>query len=157
MPSYESSMRNLARARAMGRPPRPWRSSQEARMIRRFVFQWFTARGSKPSGRAYARALRISHAWLQKLVREFTADPNKMWRLQATNGDPRYTDLSRAQEYSRQMRERGELRGDLHLSRRAKLAKLFSFICFARQFPAHSPLASGAPRNSPGSRPVPVV
>jgi hypothetical protein len=94
-------------------------------MIRRFVFQWFTCRGSKPSGRAWARALGISHTWLQKLEREFTADPNAMWRLQVAKGDPRFTELSRAQEYSRHMRERGELRGELRLSRRAKLAKLF--------------------------------
>jgi hypothetical protein len=70
---------------------------------------------SKPSGRAWARALGVSH---QKLVRKFTADPNAMWRLQVAKGDPRFTELSRAQEYSRQMRERGELRGELHLSRR---------------------------------------
>jgi hypothetical protein len=124
MPSYESSMRNLAKARARWHAPRPWRSSHESRMIRRFAFQWFTA-GHKPSGRAWARALGISHTWLQKLVREFTADPNKMWRLQAANGDPAYAELLRARECSRQMRERGELRGGLRLSRREKLAKLF--------------------------------
>jgi hypothetical protein len=33
MPSHESSMRNLAKARAKWRPPRPWRSSDESRMI----------------------------------------------------------------------------------------------------------------------------
>ncbi len=124
MPSYESSIRNLAKARAKWRPPRPWRSSQESRMIRRFAFQWFTG-GNKPSGRAWARELGISHTWLQKLVREFTADPSKMWRLQATRGDPQFSDLTRAREYSRQMGDRGELRGGLHLSRRARFAKLF--------------------------------
>jgi hypothetical protein len=95
-------------------------------MIRRFVFQWFTCRDrNRPSGRSWARKLGISHTWLQKLVREFTADPNKMWRLQRLEGDPRFSDFTRAQEYSRQMGERGELRGGLHLSRRAKLAKYF--------------------------------
>ena len=39
--------------------------------------------------------------------------------------DLRYAELTRAREYSRQMREHGELRGELHLSRRAKLARLF--------------------------------
>jgi hypothetical protein len=124
MPSYESSMRNLEKARTVGRPPRPWRSNQESRMIRRFAFQWFTG-SNKPSGRAWARALGISHTWLQKLVREFTADPRKMWRLQAANGDPQFKDLIRAREYSRQMRERGELRSGLYLSRREKFVKLF--------------------------------
>lgn len=118
MPSYESSIRNLEKARTRWRPPRPLRGSQEARMVRRFAFQWFTCRGSKPSGREWARALGISHTWLQKLVRQFTADPKEMWRVQAANGDPRFEELSRAREYSRQRRERGELRGDLHLSSR---------------------------------------
>jgi hypothetical protein len=45
MPSYESSMRNLAKARAKMRPPRPWCSIDESRMIRRFAFQWCTACG----------------------------------------------------------------------------------------------------------------
>jgi hypothetical protein len=124
MPSYESSMRNLEKARAVGRPPRPWRSNQESRMIRRFAFQWFTG-GGKPSGRDWARQLGISHTWLQKLVREFQADSSEMWRLQAAKGDPRFSDLTRARQYSRQMRERGELRSGLYLSRREKFAKLF--------------------------------
>ena len=90
-------------------------------MIRRFVFQWSTCRGTKPSGRAWARALGVSHTWLQKLVREFKADANKMLRLQRTNGDPRFTELSRARECSRQMKERGELRS----SRLARIARFF--------------------------------
>jgi hypothetical protein len=124
MPSYESSMRNLAKARAKWRPPRPWRSSQESQMIRRIAFQWFTG-GRKPSGREWARQLGISHTWLQKLVRKFMADPNEMWRLQRANGDPKFTELSRARDYSRQMKERGELREGLHLSRRARAAMFF--------------------------------
>ena len=103
------------------RPPRPWRSGDEARLIRRYVFQWLTARGKKPSGRDWARQLGISHTWLQKLVRKFQAVPNGMWRLQATKGDPQFSDLTRAGEYSRQMRERRELR----LSPSAKRAKFF--------------------------------
>jgi hypothetical protein len=116
MPSYEASMRNLRRARARWRPPRPWRSTEEAQMVRRFVCYWFTCRDrSKPSARAWARQLGISHTWIQKLIRKFEADPNEMRRLQAY-GDPKSAELNWAQERSRQMRERGELR----LSRRAK-------------------------------------
>jgi len=86
-------------------------------MIRRFVCYWFTCRdGSKPSARAWARQLGISHTWIQKLVRRFEADPNEMRRLQAF-GEPKGANLNWAQERSRQMRERGELR----FSRRAKL------------------------------------
>lgn len=47
MPSYESSMRNLARARAVWRPPRPWRSSDEARMIRDMC-----SSGSQPAAKS---------------------------------------------------------------------------------------------------------
>ncbi len=120
---YDASIRNLQKARASKkwRPPRPWRSEEEGHMIRRFVLQWLTCRNrSKPSGRAWARQLGISHTWLQKLVREFTADPNEMRRLQA-EGDPTVAQLSLAREYTQQMREGGELR----LSRRAKWAKFF--------------------------------
>jgi hypothetical protein len=89
-------------------------------MIRRFVFLWLTCRDrGRPSGRAWARELGISHAWLQKLVRQFVADPREMWRLQATRGDPQLADLSRARDYTNEMRERGEWR----LSREARLAK----------------------------------
>jgi hypothetical protein len=124
MPSRESSLLNLQKAREKWRPPRPWRSSQESLMVRRCVFQWFTCRDrSRPSGRAWARRLGISHTWLQKIVREFKADPTKMLRLQRTKGDPKFAEFSRGQEYSRQMRERGELRGGC-LSRRAGLARL---------------------------------
>lgn len=121
MPSYESSMRNLAKARAKWRPPRPWRSQHEARMIRRFAFQWLTCRGTKPSGRAWARGLGVSHTWIQKLVKEFAANPSELQKLQASEGDPKYPEFIRAQARSQQMRARGELR----LSRRARMAKVF--------------------------------
>jgi hypothetical protein len=110
MPSYESSMRNLAKAKARWCPPRPWRSTDESHLIRRYVFMWYTGRGSKPSGRAWAKQLGISHTWLQQLVRQFQADPNEMRRLQLTKGDPQFADLARASEYTEQMRERSELR-----------------------------------------------
>jgi hypothetical protein len=108
---YDASMRNFAKARAKWRPPRPWRSDEEAQLIKRFVFQWLTCRDrSRPSGRAWARDLRISHTWLQKLAREFSSDPSEMWKLQATYGDPTFAQLKVAKEYSQEMRERGELR-----------------------------------------------
>jgi hypothetical protein len=110
MPSYESSMRNLAQARAKMRKPRPWRSSEESRMIRRYVFLWFTSRGQKPSARAWAKQLGISHTWLQKLVRQFQTDPSEMYREQRRCGDPRYEQLIPARNQTQQMREPGELR-----------------------------------------------
>jgi hypothetical protein len=110
MPSYESSLRNLAKAKAKWCPPRPWRSIDESQMIRRYVFVWHTSRGSKPSGRSWAKQLGISHTWLQKLVRQFQADPSEMQRLQLTKGDAKFDELARAREYTEQMRERSELR-----------------------------------------------
>lgn len=110
MPSYESSMRNLEKARAKMRPPRPWRSRDESRMIRRYVFLWCTGRGQKPSGRAWARKLGISHTWLQKLVRQFQADPSEMYRELRRSGDPSFAQLLRAREYTQVLRDRGEVR-----------------------------------------------
>jgi hypothetical protein len=111
--AIEASFRNLAKARSSPRyhPPRRWRSAEESLAIKRRVFQLVTSRDrNKPSGRAWARELGISHTWLQKLIREFQADPSEMWRLQARYGDPTLAQLDRAREYTRRMRERGELR-----------------------------------------------
>ena len=121
MPSHESSMRNLAKARAKMRQPRPWRCSDESRMIRRYVFQWLTCRGTRPSGRAWARLLGISHTWLQKLVRRFQTDPSEVLREARRCGDPTFAQLSRARENTRQLRERGELRS-------SRLARLANFL-----------------------------
>lgn len=110
MPTYESSMRNLAKARERWRPPRPWRSKEESEMVRRFAFLWFTGCGQKPSGRAWARELGISHTWLQKLIRRFQADPGHMHLDARRRGDPDFAQLIRARDRTQQMRERGELR-----------------------------------------------
>lgn len=81
MPSYESSMRNLQRARAHWRRPRPWRSEAESKAIRRFVFEWYAFRTDcRPSARAWASMLGVSHTWLQKLVREFRSDRKTAYR-----------------------------------------------------------------------------
>ena len=109
---YDASMRNLAKAYTSEKwhPPRPWRSKEEGPIIRRYVLVWLTCRdASRPSGRNWAKQLGISHTWLQKLVREFTTDPGKMRRLERY-GNPTLEQLSRAQEYTRRMKERGELR-----------------------------------------------
>ena len=109
---YDASMRNLAKAYTSEKwhPPRPWRSKEEGLMIRRYVLVWLTCRdASRPSGRDWAKQLGISHTWLQKLVREFRRDPSKIRRIEAY-GYPTLEQLSRAQEYTRRMRERGKLR-----------------------------------------------
>jgi biotin operon repressor len=110
MPSPEASRRNLEKAKENWRPPRRWRSSQEAHVIKLMVWQWFTYRAPrKLSGRAMARQLGISHTYIQKLVREFKANPSEMQR-QRSYGEATFGDLSRAQEITRQERARGHLR-----------------------------------------------
>jgi len=113
MPSREVALRNLAKARSSPRwqPPRLWRSKDESEMIRRFAYWWFTCRDrNRPSGRDWARQLGISHTWLQKLIREFRADPTKAWELRADYGDPTFQELEYARELTKQMRRRGEIR-----------------------------------------------
>lgn len=115
MPSYEASMRNLAKARKSPRwhPPRPWRSPDESEMVRRYAFWWFTCRDrNKPSGRDCARQLGISHTWLQRLVREFKQKHNadEMWRLQVELGDPTFEALSRARGYTKELKREGKVR-----------------------------------------------
>jgi hypothetical protein len=69
----------------------------------------------------WARDLRISHTWLQKLVRRFEADPSEMYREARRCGDPTFARLTRARESTRRMRELGELRG-------SRLAKIANFL-----------------------------
>ena len=112
--AYDASMRNLQKANArrkkLGLYPRPWRSKEESLMIRRLVWWWHTSRDNqKPSCRDWARQLGISHTWVQKLGREFAADPDEVRRLQEY-GDPKLEQLDRAREQTRRMRERYELR-----------------------------------------------
>jgi hypothetical protein len=111
---YDASMQNLrkacARRKELSAYPRPWRSKEEGLMIRRLVLLWYTCVDSnRPSGRAWARQLSISHTWLQKLIREFKTEPEEMRRLQSY-GDPKPEQLARALEYTRQMKGRGQLR-----------------------------------------------
>jgi hypothetical protein len=109
---YDASMKNLAKARASVRwhPPRPWRSKEESLMIRRLILWWLTCRDrGRPSARNWARQLGISHVWLLKVVRGLKEDPDEVRRLQAY-GDPTSEQLIRAQEDTRMMGERGELR-----------------------------------------------
>ncbi len=109
---YYASMENLAKAFASEKwhPPRPWRSKEEGRMVRRYVLLWLTCRDtSRPSGRSWAKQLGISHTWLQKVVRALKANPDEMRRLQS-QGNATLEQLNRAKEYTQQMRERGQLR-----------------------------------------------
>jgi len=78
---YDASIRNLRKAFESPRwhPPRPWRSKEEARMVRRYVLLWLTCRdASRPSGRSWAKQLGISHTWLQKVVRQLYGKESRL-------------------------------------------------------------------------------
>jgi hypothetical protein len=121
MPSPDASRRNLEKARARGRAPRPWRSTQETGVIRRLVWQWFTYRGpGKWSGRTVARYLGVSHTYIQKLVREFLVDSSKITREVRRSYPATFEQLNRAQRESREQKARGCLRPP----RRCRLATL---------------------------------
>lgn len=111
MPSRESSLRNLERAISCWRSPRRWRSIAESRVIKRFVWQWFTNRSaSEWSGRAVARFLSVSHTHVQKLTRQFESDPNRMREEERRYGLVGVRELIRSREVSSKEREQGLLR-----------------------------------------------
>jgi hypothetical protein len=110
MPSREASLRNLAKARLRWRPPRPWRSRSESRLIRDFAWHWHLGRGPWCSGRALARWLGVSHTYVQKLARTLSRNEDDFLREVARHGVPTKDALRDAREQSRQQRERGRLR-----------------------------------------------
>jgi hypothetical protein len=48
----------------------------ESQIIRRLAWHWFMGQGPICSARGLGRRLGVSHTWIQKLVREFVADPS---------------------------------------------------------------------------------
>ena len=110
MPSRESSLRNLKKAQANGRPPRPWRSRAETRAIRMITWQWLLDRGPWCSVRALARWLGVSHTYIQKLARTLPRNESDFLRQVRYFGAPSIDGLRRAREESRKQRERGFLR-----------------------------------------------
>jgi hypothetical protein len=118
MPSREASLRNLEKAQAKWRRPLPWRSAQESRVIKRLAWQWFTYSGpGKWSGRAVSRWLGVTHTYIQKLVREFAADPGKIQREMHRNSPATFEHLNRAREETRQEKECGWLRQPQQMKR----------------------------------------
>jgi hypothetical protein len=79
-------------------------------MVRRLALWWWTCcDSSRPSARAWAKQLGITHVWLLRLVRKFEIDPGEVRRLQAY-GYPTSEQHDRAKECTKRMRNRGELR-----------------------------------------------
>lgn len=107
MPSLEASLRNFAKARAKWHRPRPWRSYQETRIIKRLVWQWFTYRGpGNWSARALARWLGVSHTYIQKLVLQFRTDASEMQREALRHAAATFEHLNRAREETEGKRAR---------------------------------------------------
>jgi hypothetical protein len=118
-----STWDNFDKMRARWRPPRPWRSAEEAEVIQRFVLLWVTCKDrSRPSGRSWARQLNISHTWLQKLAARFETNPIEATGLRLL-GHPSFRDLEGARRSSQALAERGLLRTRRRrLSREQRLA-----------------------------------
>jgi hypothetical protein len=57
-----------------------------------------------------ARFLGVSHTWVNKLVKRFEADPDRMRRKMAAFAPASFEKLERAREETRRQRERGWLR-----------------------------------------------
>ena len=95
MPSYESSMRNLEKARERGvRPGLAQQSGIPDDPAIRIPVAHLPRH--KALWSCLGTELGVSHTWLQKLVRRFQADPSKMWRLQVAKVIPNSGTQSRA-------------------------------------------------------------
>ncbi len=133
---------NMAKARAARkREPLRWRSGLESRIIEQLVWQWWVesrveARevreaGHPPAGKPLAKAsagrpwakqrvarfLDVSHTWVNKLVKRFEADPDRMRRRMAACGPASFEKLERAREETRRQRKFGWLRGPIRMRR----------------------------------------
>ena len=129
---------NMAKARAARkREPLRWRSGLESRIIEQLVWQWW--RTSRGEGRGVrdevrfaeprasplrpwaklrvARFLGVSHTWVNKLVKRFEADPDRMRRRMAAFAPATFEKLERAREETRRQRELGWLRGPIRMRR----------------------------------------
>jgi hypothetical protein len=71
MPSPEASRRNLAKAQARWRAPRPWRCETETQLIRHVALKWCNDLNRRWSGRGLARELGVSQTYIWKLTRQF--------------------------------------------------------------------------------------
>ena len=128
---FDARMANLEKARRSPRyhPPRPWRSEEESEMVRRFVILWLTCRDrNRPSQREWARQLGVSHTWVQKLVKKFTANSAEVYEEVRGYGDPTIAELAMAREHTREMRERGELRPTREEKAEARRQKWAEFL-----------------------------
>ena len=112
MPSPEASRRNLAKANARWRRPRPWRCETESQLIRHLTLRWCNEIDRKWSGRKLARILGVSQMYVWKLTQQFK-DGNLNVRSplgSASTLEELGKALGSARSQTRKMREQGLLR-----------------------------------------------
>jgi hypothetical protein len=112
-------LRNIQKARAARkRPPLPWRSGLESRIIEQLVWQWWNDPGPR-KWPAYhvARFLGVSHTWVNKLVKRFQADPVRMRRRMRAFAPADFEKLQRARKETQWQREHGWIRGPIRWRR----------------------------------------
>jgi hypothetical protein len=151
-------LRNIQKARAARkRPPLPWRSGLESRIIEQLVWQWWNSPGPRkwPPYRV-ARFLGVSHTWVAKLVKRFQSDPARMRRRMRAFAPADFEKLQRARQETLWQRQHGWLRGPIRW-RRTK------YFLNGRQRTALVPTQSGqrrrdsqsaAPRPAPSASPL---
>jgi hypothetical protein len=78
--------------------------------------------GHAPAGRPWAkqrvaRFLDVSHTWVNRLVKRFETDPDRMRRRMAACAPASFEKLERAREETRRQRKFGWLRGPIRMRR----------------------------------------
>jgi hypothetical protein len=112
MPSPAASRRNLAKAKARWRAPRPWRCEAETQLIRHVALKWCNDLNRRWSDRGLARKLGVSQTYIRKLTRQF--EDGKLNVRSPLSGSATFEELGQAlasaKWQSRMMKERGLLR-----------------------------------------------
>ena len=109
---------NIQKARAARRrPPLPWRSGLESRVIEQLAWQWWLSPAPKWPALRVARLLGVSHTWVNKLAKRFRSDPGRFRRRYAPFAPATLEKLERARQETLWHREHGRLRGPIRFRR----------------------------------------
>jgi hypothetical protein len=117
--AWEARQRNIRKARAARkREPLPWRSGLESRVIEQLIWQWWlSVEPRKWPAYRVARLLGVSHTWVNKLVKRFHADPDRMRRRMRAFAPANLEKLERARQETRWQRRHGWLREPIRARR----------------------------------------
>jgi len=143
--ALQARLINIQKARAARRrPPLPWRSFLESRVIEQLVWQWWLSPGTRkwPAVRV-ARLLGVSHTWVNKLVRRFRSDPDRFRRRYAPFPPATLDKLQRARKETLWQRQHGWLRGPI-------LARRVSFTLAGKRRSARLPTQASLRPPRPG-------